>query len=519
MRLILLVITGFILSNHLMAQNVNKEKFFSNIDNDYFIKKSHLNDSLDHYKTFYYQLYPDSFYSTGINSCSNKIDFFFNEDVKYYLESFISKTHYNNLILCYLRYKHYETLLNKIAETKNIPSELIVLPFALTSGDVFYTDDNTGTGLWRLNYIYARYYGLRIDSLIDERRNISKSTIAVFDLLNDFHNEFNDWNAAVAAYLCGPAVVNKAFSKHQNSDFEHIYNYLSCPNKKIIPAFYALSFIFKNPEKFNFPKDLQIIYPDTGDVIYVKDSVHFMQLSEILNIPIEEIRYLNPDYCLDFVTVKNDSVKIILPENYGNLFYSNEQNIYQYKDSIYKNMIKPKYIETAADLSIIPGNETYKPPKVSKNMQEIYYTIQSGDNLGYIADWFDCTVNDLQYWNGLFSTRITAGKELLIYVPKEKASYYKKMCSLSFEQKQRLSGNSDIKTIAHHDNTSTSKKISPEIFKKGKWITYEVKSGDSPYKIAKNYPGVSDKNIMEWNNIEDPSKLKIGQKLKIKVSD
>lgn len=44
--------------------------------------------------------------------------------------------------------------------------------------------------------------------------------------------------------------------------------------------------------------------------------------------------------------------------------------------------------------------------------------------------------------------------------------------------------------------------------------TYEVVAGDNPYKIAKKF-GVSYQDLLKINNIDDPRKLRIGQKLKI----
>jgi LysM repeat protein len=44
-----------------------------------------------------------------------------------------------------------------------------------------------------------------------------------------------------------------------------------------------------------------------------------------------------------------------------------------------------------------------------------------------------------------------------------------------------------------------------------KKVTYTVKSGDSLWTIAKKYPGVSDKDIMKWNNCNE--NLRPGQKL------
>ena len=44
--------------------------------------------------------------------------------------------------------------------------------------------------------------------------------------------------------------------------------------------------------------------------------------------------------------------------------------------------------------------------------------------------------------------------------------------------------------------------------------TYTVKSGDSFYSIAKNYPGVSAQNIMDYNKRETPN-LRPGEVIKI----
>ena len=48
--------------------------------------------------------------------------------------------------------------------------------------------------------------------------------------------------------------------------------------------------------------------------------------------------------------------------------------------------------------------------------------------------------------------------------------------------------------------------------------TYTVKKGDTLSKIAKA-EGVSVANLQSWNNIKDPNKIKVGQKLKLKESD
>jgi membrane-bound lytic murein transglycosylase D len=52
----------------------------------------------------------------------------------------------------------------------------------------------------------------------------------------------------------------------------------------------------------------------------------------------------------------------------------------------------------------------------------------------------------------------------------------------------------------------------------GNYTIYIVKSGDSLYSIAKNYPRISDRNIMEFNGLNS-SAIKPGMKLKIPSSN
>ena len=52
-----------------------------------------------------------------------------------------------------------------------------------------------------------------------------------------------------------------------------------------------------------------------------------------------------------------------------------------------------------------------------------------------------------------------------------------------------------------------------ELFDTSRKIEHVVQSGESPFIIAKKYEGVTPELILEWNNIDDPRKIQIGQKL------
>ena len=121
----------------------------------------------------------------------------------------------------------------------------------------------------------------------------------------------------------------------------------------------------------------------------------------------------------------------------------------------------------------------------SQSGEKITYTVKSGDYLGKIAEKHGVGLSELKKWNGLTSNNIKVGQKLVIYTKGSAPA---------------ASGNS-----ASAGNSAASAKGSS---------TYTVKSGDSFYSIAKNYPGVSAQNIMDHNNMK-ASDLKPGMTIKI----
>ena len=105
-----------------------------------------------------------------------------------------------------------------------------------------------------------------------------------------------------------------------------------------------------------------------------------------------------------------------------------------------------------------------------------YHTIKSGESLGKIAQKYNISVSNLKSWNNIKGNNIIAGKKLKIY--------------------------SDKKVIAKTESKSNNDG------------TYTVKSGDSLYSIAKQFPGISAEDIKKWNDISSDN-IQPGMKLKI----
>jgi membrane-bound lytic murein transglycosylase D len=101
---------------------------------------------------------------------------------------------------------------------------------------------------------------------------------------------------------------------------------------------------------------------------------------------------------------------------------------------------------------------------------------------------------------------IRVGQKLVVYVPKNRESYYEKFNSLSFKEKQSRIG------VPVETRTQVSKQDEPS----KDYIYYKVKYGDTLWDIARKYPGVTEKDIIKLNNLPNARKIKAGQYLKIK---
>lgn len=226
------------------------------------------------------------------------------------------------------------------------------------------------------------------------------------------------------------------------------------------------------------PKKAPVTYFET-DTIMVKKQMSFKHISELLDIPVEQLEFLNPIYKLKVIPFEGDKPHYLrLPKNKMGLFVSNEEKIYAYLNYLetYKEKTKTEFIATTSKDSIASNvDSTYvSKPKFERKTQ--FHTIKSGESLGKIADKYNVSITELKKWNSIKGNTIQAGKKLKIY--------------------------SDKKVIVKTESKSNNDG------------TYTVKSGDSLFSISKQFPGVSIDDIKKWNDISGDN-IQPGMKLKI----
>jgi len=298
--------------------------------------------------------------------------------------------------------KYYFPIIEEELHAAGLPMELRYLPVIESNLSIRATSRMGAVGLWQFMPATGKNLGLEINSLVDERCDVLKSTRAACKFLAYLYKVYGDWTLAIAAYNCGPGNVNRALTRAGESckTFWDIYDFLPRETRGYVPKYIAAAYAYTYHQAHNIePKTT----PDciATDTVMVNRVMHLGQVASTLNIPIETLRDLNPQYKLDIVPATKKAYSLRLPIRYTSEFLQSEKEIYA-KDSLYlKEYINPSNLE-----------------KKRAEGVGYFYTVRKGDNLGVIAKRNRCTVKELMKWNRLKSTVIRPGQKLRIEKPK-----------------------------------------------------------------------------------------------------
>jgi membrane-bound lytic murein transglycosylase D len=360
---------------------------------------------------------------------------------------------------------YYFPMFEQEFDKHNLPLEIKYLAVVESALDPVAKSRVGATGLWQFMFTTGKIFGLEVSSYVDERADPEMSTEAAAKYLKSLHKSFDDWDLALAAYNSGPGNVSKAIRRSGGeTNYWKIRNRLPRETAGYVPAFLATMYIFEYAEEHGFkslgPKFHQI----ATDTIQVKRLITFEQVAKVVNLPVEEVQFLNPSYKLGIIPyIKDKNYTLRLPVESIGKFVANEEAIYKLaqEENSKEDANLPKYVE--------------QPDRIR-------YRVKSGDYLGKIAERYGVGVSQIKKWNGLKNNKLKVGQRLTIY---------------------------PTKPIDNSNKTSVTKTTT-----KGNVKLYTVKNGDSLWSISQKYPGVTVQNIKNWNGISS-NKLQPGMKLKI----
>ncbi len=261
-------------------------------------------------------------------------------------------------------------------------------------------------GLWQFMYRTALNYGLKVDSYTDERMDPILSVDAAARYLKDAYRIFGDWSLAISAYNCGSGNVNKAIKRAGGKrDFWTIYEYLPRETRGYVPAMVGAMYAFRYAAEYGLKAEPMAL-PVYVDTFHIHRNLHFSQISEVLGIPLDDVRDLNPQYYKDIVPGAGGDEVIRLPFNYSAQFLDMQETIYKYKaDVLFSSKVD--------DGRQVLGGRPVNTPSGATG-QWVYYKVKSGDTLSKIARKYHTTVKQLKSWNNLKGDMISIGQRLKV---------------------------------------------------------------------------------------------------------
>ena len=327
----------------------------------------------------------------------------------------------------------YMPIFEEALESYRLPLELKYLPVIESALNPRAVSRVGATGLWQFMISTAKHYGLKVNSLVDERRDPLKSAYAAAQYLSDLYKIFGDWNLVIAAYNCGPDKLNRAIHRSGGSrDYWQIYPYLPAETRGYVPAFIAANYIMNYYCDHNICPMLSTL-PVKTDTVMLSRDVHFEQVAGVLGISVDQLRDLNPQYRRNVVNGNNSPMPIRLPVADISRFIDNEDSIYAYnadelltkRDEVDVNDDDVPTVQRVRSYSSSSSKASRRSKKSGrgkdkskkkkkKNSGSASITVRSGDTLSEIARRQHTTVKKLKKLNGISGSTIRAGKKIKV---------------------------------------------------------------------------------------------------------
>jgi len=405
----------------------------------------------------------------------------------------------------YKRSGLYHHMMKEKMKKNGLPEELAWIPIIESGFKVRAYSRARALGLWQFISSTGYRFGLKKDRWTDERMDPEKATDAAIKYLKELHSYFGDWTTALASYNCGEFRVQRVIRAQRINYLDNFWDlFLMLPREtaRFVPRFIATLLIIKNPQKYG----IDLPNPDpplTFDTLQVNQPVKLSTLSQKLELEAETLASLNPELRYKATPEREYSLKIPLgykektseaiqklsrwipPQATYIIHYVRRGETVsgiarRHRTSISAiarlNRMRRNYlIRPGQRLKIpAPGRRVVLTPRsfnLTKDKEDLIYTVKQGDSLHLIAAAFSTTIKKIKEQNKLSGNILTVGQKLVIQAGVPEGTQL-----------------------------------------------YTVKTGDTPYSIAKAY-GMKLSQFLKLNRLRSRSRIYPGQKLRVLSTD
>lgn len=393
-------------------------------------------------------------------------------------------------------------------QKRNMPMEVALLPVVESGFKPYAYSRSHASGLWQFIPGTGKVYGLKQNWWYDGRRDVIQSTRAALDYLQKLHNDFGDWQLALAAYNCGEGTVGRAIKRNQAKGKPTDFWSLDLPRETsaYVPKLMAVSHMVKFPQRY----DISLSPVDNKPyltTVNIGSQIDLAKAAKMAGLSKDELYMLNPAFNR-WATAPDGPHVLVLPLTH----------VPQFKQA----------------LATMPADQRVKWAR---------HKIQRGESLSVIARRYATTVSVIKQANNLQGNNIRAGSHLLI--PASPIQSATLAANASSSQQQDKGSKQKTYTVKAGDTwwdiarkydtdvptlTEWNKQPNNAVLQPGQklviWINdvqrksvnYTIQNGDSLWAISRKF-NVSVAQVREWNGLSDRTLLQPGQNLTLYLDE
>ena len=321
-------------------------------------------------------------------------------------------------------------------EKRNMPMEIALLPMIESAFNPGAYSGARASGIWQFIPSTGKNFGMQQNWWYDERRDVISATTGALDYLQKLHDEFGDWELALAAYNCGENAVRRAQNRNRQRGLPVNYASLKLPRetRNYLPKLYAVKNIVSDPASFNLALQPIANQPYFAPVVTSR-HIDVKLAAELAEITLEEFIALNPSNNRPVILQENADI-LLLPVDKVEIFQANlEQHnqplvtwqAYQSKKGEHLDKLAATFGMSLEELRSINGlsrhdklstGQTLLLPLNGENPENefvafnthlvpfdqllanaVRHTVRKGDTLSAIARRYRVRLSSLQSWN------------------------------------------------------------------------------------------------------------------------
>jgi membrane-bound lytic murein transglycosylase D len=334
-------------------------------------------------------------------------------------------------------------------EKRDMPLEIALLPMVESAFNPQAVSVSRASGIWQFMPSTGNLYGMKQTFWMDSRRDVVAATEGALNYLQKLHDQFDDWQLALAAYNWGEGNVARAIAKNEKAGRPTDYASLQMPDetRNYLPKLQAVKNIVSDPDRFGI--DLGDI-PDAPYFAVVKTSkqMDVKRAAELAEMSVEEFMYLNPHHNRP-VIAGADEYTILLPIDKAELFAAKLDLIdqplvswraYRMRPGETLPQIATKFNMPVESLRAVngigprsrvpPGHTLLVPAEHPTDAdadalaravfttvpqgRTFYYHVKRGDTIAGVADRYGVSAREIKGWNGLSQDAVKPGQTLRI---------------------------------------------------------------------------------------------------------